>query len=168
MTEENKDLSLNKLGKEIHQQLQHELEKSDGYELSTPIMESLNQARYRFDDSKPMIMGGAKEIFRVYDEHAGRWVVLAMPIEVKDREDKEVFLREALLAAKLQHPAILPIYEMGIHKDGRPYFTMQLLEGKSLSELIKNDGTYDDFDKWISVFLRVCDAVVYALSLIHI
>ena len=88
MTEENKDLSLNKLGKEIHQQLQHELEKSDSYELSAPIMESLNQARYRFDDSKPMIMGGAKEIFRVYDEHAGRWVVLAMPIEVKDREDK--------------------------------------------------------------------------------
>ena len=162
MTEENKDLSLNKLGKEIHQQLQHELEKSDSYELSTPIMESLNQARYLFDDSKPMIMGGAKEIFRVYDEHAGRWVVLAMPIEVKDREDKEVFLREALLAAKLQHPAILPIYEMGIHKDGRPYFTMQLLEGKSLSELIKNDDTYDDFGKWISVFLRVCDAVVYA------
>ena len=71
MTKENKDLSLNKLGKEIHQQLQHELEKSDSYELSTPIMESLNQARYRFDDSKPMIMGGAKEIFRVYDEHSG-------------------------------------------------------------------------------------------------
>ena len=46
-------------------------------------------------------------------------------------------------------------------KTVRPYFTMQLLEGKSLSELIKNNGTNDDFGKWISVF-RVCDAVVYA------
>ena len=44
MTEENKDLSLNKLGKEIHQQLQHELEQSDSYELSTPIMESLESS----------------------------------------------------------------------------------------------------------------------------
>ena len=125
-------------------------------------MDSLDRDRYQFDDSEPMMIGGAKEIFRIFDEHTGRWVVLAMPIEAKDSQGKEAFLREALLAAKLQHPAILPIYEMGIHKDGRPYFIMQLLDGKSLRDLIKTDVSSNDLDQWISIFLKVCDAVIYA------
>ena len=118
-------------------------------------MDSLDRDRYQFDDSEPMMIGGAKEIFRIFDEHTGRWVVLAMPIEAKDSQGKEAFLREALLAAKLQHPAILPIYEMGIHKDGRPYFIMQLLDGKSLRDLIKTDVSSNDLDQWISIFLKV-------------
>jgi serine/threonine protein kinase len=158
------DFSTRNLGSKIHAYLKSESSHILEVDLSTPIMDSLNKDRYRFDDLKPMIVGGAKELYRVFDEHAGRWVVIAMPIEAPDAEEKESFLREALLAAKLQHPAILPIYEMGIQQDGRPYFIMQLLEGTSLKELINNGVSSHELDKWISIFLRVCDAVIYAHS----
>ena len=79
-------------------------------------MDSLDRDRYQFDDSEPMMIGGAKEIFRIFDEHTGRWVVLAMPIEAKDSQGKEAFLREALLAAKLQHRRFYPFMKWGFIK----------------------------------------------------
>ena len=170
MFKKNNDNSDKDLGSKIRKYLKAESEQVSEIGLSTPIMDSLDRDRYQFDDSKPMMIGGAKEIFRVFDEHTGRWVVLAMPIEAKDSQGKEAFLREALLAAKLQHPAILPIYEMGIHKDGRPYFIMQLLDGKSLRDQIKTSISSDDLDQWISIFLKVCDAVIYshACGVLHL
>ena len=159
---EQDDASFAELGRQIHQHFEQVSGSLEEDSAVAPIMESLNRSRYRFDEAKPMMIGGAKRIYRVYDEHAGRWVVLAMPIEVKTLEEKEAFLREALLAAKLQHPAILPIYEMGVQSDGQPYFIMQLLEGTSLDELIKTADPRPDLDRWLSIFLRVCDAVVYA------
>ena len=118
MLKKNNGISNQELGSKIRKYLKTDLDQFPETDLSTPIMDSLDRDRYQFDDSEPMMIGGAKEIFRIFDEHTGRWVVLAMPIEAKDSQGKEAFLREALLAAKLQHPAILPIYEMGIHKDG--------------------------------------------------
>jgi len=49
----------------------------------------------------------------------------------------ERFVEEAEIAAQLQHPGIMPIYELGEFDDGRPYITMKLVKGKTLSRLLR-------------------------------
>src|SRR5215510_9895825 len=47
------------------------------------------------------------------------------------------FAREALLTARLQHPAIVPVYEAGLWPDGAPFYTMKLVDGKSLEVAVR-------------------------------
>jgi serine/threonine-protein kinase len=137
----------------------------------SPILHSLDESRYHFTDEQFLIEGGAKKIFKVYDSHADRYVAVANPLKYETQLEKEEFLREAQLTAKLQHPNILPIYEMGLNSEGVPYFVMRLLEGEELKNIIRERTAANpdylaryDLDFLLSIFLRVCDAVIYAHS----
>ena len=46
------------------------------------------------------------------------------------------FVEEAQIGGQLQHPGIVPVYELGMGKDKRPYFTMKLIKGKTLASLL--------------------------------
>ncbi|HXG61072.1 MAG TPA: bifunctional serine/threonine-protein kinase/formylglycine-generating enzyme family protein [Planctomycetota bacterium] len=76
--------------------------------------------------------GGAGAVYRALDRELGRVVALKT---LRDPEPgpaaRERFLREARLAARLEHPHIVRIFEAGEH-EGRPYYTMPLLEGAPL------------------------------------
>lgn len=153
---------LSELGERIQKQLQQEAAPVG--ECSTPILEMLNEERYRYSEKSLLVEGGAKKIYKVYDTHAGRWVVMAMPIKAETLDAKETFLREALMVSKLQHPAILPVHEVGITTSGVPYYVRQFLEGDTLLEVIKKADKKVTLDRLVSIFLRVCDAVKYAHS----
>jgi serine/threonine-protein kinase len=136
-----------------------------------PILHSLDESRYHFSDEEFLVEGGAKRIYKVYDSHAGRHVALAMPHRHDTRQDKEEFLREAQLTAKLQHPNILPVYEVGLNSDGVPYFVMRLLEGEELKNIVRertagHAGYLERYDPvtLLEIFLKVCDAVIYTHS----
>ena len=49
---------------------------------------------------------------------------------------KARFLREARLAARLDHPGIVPVYELGLQPDRRPFFAMKLVKGKTLAAML--------------------------------
>jgi serine/threonine protein kinase len=80
--------------------------------------------------------GGMGVVYKAFDRTLDRWVALkiALPGRFLGPEDTERFRREAQHQAKLKHDHIVPVYEVGTHSDGRTYFTMELMEGGTLSD----------------------------------
>ncbi len=75
------------------------------------------------------------------------------------------FLREARIGGRLQHPGIVPIYDMGFEDGGEPFFTMRLLEGQSLAEHLKGRRDPEhDLSRFLKIFEQVCQAIAYAHS----
>jgi tRNA A-37 threonylcarbamoyl transferase component Bud32 len=82
-----------------------------------------------------------------------------------DAEMKRRFSREMLIAGQLQHPGILPVYELGRLPDRRPFFAMKLVKGHTLSELLATRSSPSDhLQQFVALFKQVCDAVAYAHS----
>ncbi|MFW9817924.1 MAG: serine/threonine protein kinase, partial [Candidatus Thorarchaeota archaeon] len=90
--------------------------------------------------------GGMGEVYLAEDTKLNRKVALKfMPVHMASNADMRArFTREAQAAAKLDHPNIVPVYEVGEYQ-GRPYFAMAHIEGKSLRDVIKEGklGTDD-------------------------
>jgi tetratricopeptide (TPR) repeat protein len=71
-------------------------------------------------------------------------------------------VREALVTARLQHPAIVPVYEAGRWKGGRPFYAMKLVEGKSLEELLRGAGDLSARLALLPHLIAVAEAIAYA------
>jgi eukaryotic-like serine/threonine-protein kinase len=123
----------------------------------------------RYEDLGVIARGGMGEIRRVRDRVLGR--VLAMKLlrpELEDRDELRArFLAEARVTASLQHPGIVPVHECGALPDGRLWFTMQEVRGRTLGAAIR--ALHDDAEpppegmrRLIDVLARVCETVAYA------
>ncbi len=94
-----------------------------------------------------------------------------LPDRIHNPEDRDRLVEEARLGAQLEHPNIVPVYEMGRLPDGQPFFTMRRLEGTTLLDVL--NGLRRDPDtfgaRWsrtrlVTVLVQVCLAVEYAHS----
>ena len=125
----------------------------------------------RYEIVEEIGRGGMKRIERAVDKFTDRTVALASIKSIENSEDIENFLREARLTASLQHQNIIPVYDLGIDEGSHPYFTMKLIEGDNLNDIIKKirEGNRGFKGKYklrtlLDIFLKVCDAVAYAHS----
>lgn len=84
--------------------------------------------------------GGMGVVFRARQAKLGRVVALKMILagRLADEADVARFQREARAAGRLKHPNIVPVHEIGEH-DGRHYFTMDFVDGRSLAEVIREE-----------------------------
>ena len=74
-------------------------------------------------------------VLRGHDANLGRDVAIKVLLDPKnDPKVVRRFIEEAQIAGQLQHPGIVPIYEIGLDNDQRPYFTMKLVEGRTLAQ----------------------------------
>ncbi len=81
--------------------------------------------------------GGMGVVFRARQISLNRLVAVKVLLTPQSKKDAQRFRREAELAASLNHPDIVSIYDIG-EQDGQPFFAMELIEGQSLSELCRN------------------------------
>jgi eukaryotic-like serine/threonine-protein kinase len=105
--------------------------------------------------------GGIGRILRARDR------ILDRPVAIKallrtTRESTARFLREATITARLQHPAIVPIHEIGRWPSGEPFYAMKLIAGRSLKDTIKDGGTFEDRLALLPIVIAVADAIAYA------
>jgi serine/threonine-protein kinase len=99
----------------------------------------------------------------------GRDLELERPVAVKVvRPDpqasdqlEERFLREAKRTAKLRHPGIVEVFDIGRTEEGETFFVMELLEGESLAARIRREGRLSQ-DLSVRVGMQVCDALACA------
>ena len=126
--------------------------------------------RYRFEAF--LARGGMGEVWRGFDTLLAHEVALKVLREqvFEDGGASERFHEEARHVSRLEHPSIVPVYDLGELADGRPFFVMKLIHGQTLAELLAARATPgEDLSRWISVFDQVCAAVAFAhaCDLIH-
>ena len=103
--------------------------------------------------------GGMGAVYRAMDESLGREVALkALAFEGNGAGVAERLAREARVLAQLEHPGIVPIHDVGVLADGRPYYVMRLVLGSTLAQHIGGRGR----GELLRLFLQVCDAVAFA------
>jgi eukaryotic-like serine/threonine-protein kinase len=127
-------------------------------------------ARYHFKAF--LARGGMAEVWRGFDTLLAREVALKVlrGQMFKDAGARERFREEALHISRLEHPSIVPVYDLGELPGGRPFFVMKLIHGQTLAELLAARATpVEDLSRWIGVFDQVCAAVsfAHACDLIH-
>lgn len=125
----------------------------------------------RYSATKKLNEGGMKTIWEVDDHRTARKIAMALiqDSRIASEDDIDSFLYEARLTANLQHPNIIPIYDIALDENGNPYFTMKALKGETLGEIIKQlrNSNADYIKRYtrtrlLSIFLKVCNAIDYA------
>jgi serine/threonine-protein kinase len=132
------------------------------------------RARYRI--LRPHARGGLGEVYLARDQQLGR-VVALKEIQASQADcagSRARFMREAEITGGLEHPGIVPVYELGRHGDGRPYYAMRFIEGDSLKEAIDRHHAEDrgrapggrtlKLRDLLGRFVGACNAVAYAHS----
>src|SRR5258705_5567016 len=106
--------------------------------------------------------GGMGVIYRARQRHSQRIVGLKriLAYHADSHETLERFRREAEAAAHLDHPNILPIYEVGQGEDGFPFFSMRFAAGGSLVEAVETLS--GEPRRVVALMAKVCRAIQYA------
>jgi formylglycine-generating enzyme required for sulfatase activity len=72
------------------------------------------------------------------------------------------FLAEARLAARLDHPGVVPVHDVGLDARGRLYFTMRLVEGPDLASVLREKRGEWTRERLLEVLIKVTDAIAFA------
>jgi tetratricopeptide (TPR) repeat protein/tRNA A-37 threonylcarbamoyl transferase component Bud32 len=105
--------------------------------------------------------GGMGVVWRARELAFGRTLAIKV-VKAGDPQAVRRSLAEARIAGGLAHPSIVPVHARGRLPDGRPYFTMKLVEGETLAALLRGRPSGGRPAEFVRVFAQVCQAVAYA------
>jgi len=117
--------------------------------------------------------GGMGAILSARDNSIQRTVALKVILTGADASEEHIqrLVTEARITGQLEHPSIVPLHELGVTADGVVYYTMRLVEGVTLSEVLENIRQKDPatIGKYplrtlLTGFQKICDAVAFAHS----
>ncbi len=134
--------------------------KPSSAEMPTP-----GQRGERYQLFGEIARGGMGAVLKGRDADLGRDLAVKVLLEahLEKPELLRRFVEEAQIGGQLQHPGIVPVYELGTFADSRPYFTMKLVKGRTLAALLHERGNpQDDLPRFLGVFEQVCQTVAYA------
>ncbi|HQM99632.1 MAG TPA: serine/threonine-protein kinase [Candidatus Hydrogenedentes bacterium] len=134
----------------------------------------------RYTGEKEYARGGMGRILIAYDTILARDIVIKEllpktafhtetvegPACFPDRTHPMMhrFLQEARITGSLEHPSIVPVYELGFRQHGVPYYTMKLVRGKTLAETIVHASSLRERLQLLTHFVSLCQAIAYAHS----
>jgi WD40 repeat protein/serine/threonine protein kinase/tetratricopeptide (TPR) repeat protein len=121
----------------------------------------------RYDLQGEIARGGMGAVIKGRDTDLGR--DLAIKVLLDQHKDKpevvQRFVEEAQIGGQLQHPGIAPIYDLGQLADKRPFFSMKLVKGKTLSKLLaQRENPAEDRGRFLGIFEQICQTMAYAHS----
>jgi serine/threonine-protein kinase len=111
--------------------------------------------------------GGMGAVLRGHDPDLRRdlAVKLLLPEQQHDPAVLSRFTEEAQIGGQLQHPGIVPVYEVGRSAGQQPYFTMKLVRGRTLAALLRErKDPQQDLARFEQIFEQVCQTMAYAHS----
>jgi serine/threonine protein kinase len=136
------------------------------------LREGLIAARVEgFQIEEELGRGGMGAVLRASDRLLGRMVALkVLGDPTQDQALLRRFVVEAQLGAQLEHPNIVPFYELLATAEGQPAFTMKLVDGETLADYLSECASSEarasstPYDLWsrLDRFLKICDAMEYA------
>ena len=130
----------------------------------------------RFRIKRSHAKGGLGEVFVAHDQELHRDVALK---EIQKQHAqcpsaRSRFSLEAEITGRLEHPGIVPVYSLGALADGRPFYAMRFIRGKSLQQAIQEFHESDversapertiEFHKLLGRFVDVCQTIEYTHS----
>jgi serine/threonine protein kinase/Tfp pilus assembly protein PilF len=130
-----------------------------------------HEGRYRVVDE--IGRGGIGRVLLAVDEHLGREVAIkellpqfvesagsADPISCRSQSELR-FLAEARITGNLEHPGIVPVYELGTRADGTVYYVMKLVRGQTLQHALKGQDLSGRLNL-LPRYIEVCNAIAFA------
>ena len=134
-------------------------------------------AERRFEVLRPLAEGGLGVVSVANDTELTREVALKeiKPMFADHVNSRARFMQEAEITGRLEHPGVVPVYGLGTYPDGRPYYAMRMIKGKSLQEAIAefHDESASHrsagerslaMREMLQRFIDVCNAIEYAHS----
>lgn len=123
------------------------------------VLQSPELPGARYEIREPVGHGGMGTVYRAHDRVLGRDVALkVLRADLAGREAAVRLEREARILARLEHPGIVPVHDVGVLADGRVYYVMKLIRGERLHDFASGSGRTDV----LRVLVRVCETVGFA------
>ena len=135
------------------------------------ISRDLDEGKYVIQ--RKLKSGGMGDVYYIYDKDFERCSAMKVILpELKhDSRIIDSFITEARVTAQMEHPNIIPVHDMGFLPEHGIYFTMKLMKGEPLNNILQKIeiGDRDYIKKYdlfmlLSIFRKVCDAVAFAHS----
>jgi serine/threonine protein kinase len=115
--------------------------------------------------------GGMGTVLRAVDCDIRREVAVKYLLDQTDSKKKQRFIEEAQITGQLEHPNIVPIHELGVDAQKRLFFSMKMVKGRSLAQVLDElrenpKASEKDYplSRFLNVFVSVCNALAYAHS----
>jgi serine/threonine protein kinase len=119
-------------------------------------------ANERYTLGKLLGKGGMGEVIQATDAQIGRDVAIKRMRQVTESSTAR-FVREARIQGRLEHPAIVPVHELSLDEEGRPFFVMKRLTGTTLQHILETgEASHHTRRSLLRAFVDVCLAVEFA------
>ena len=134
--------------------------------LPPPPFEEPSTERYAL--VRELGRGGMGRVDEVFDARLGRAVARKASLTAAPDVRATMLIAEAQTCAQLEHPAIVPVYDVGSDGFGQPYYTMRNVRGRTLGHVIDDNANpekeHKSLAQMLSILRQVCLAVDYAHS----
>jgi serine/threonine protein kinase len=148
-----------------------DLQGGDEASSASHILTTEQGRRYKL--GQIVASGGMGAILDAKDVNVRRSVAMKVLLDPEEASQEDVlrFIEEAQVTGQLQHPSIVPLYELGVDAGGNVFYTMKFVQGQTLKAILRSIREGDKkvieeypLSRLLNIFQRICDAIAFAHS----